>query len=200
MASFFCTASAFCAETASYRVVDVLGEAELIEAYAGASKPFKKGLAVPVGASIRTGADGTVELALDTSFENALRIGPDSQVTFLNLVPIRLSLDFGTLFVLKEDAQDEREIRILTQNFLAVVNAGGCLLESTGKRAMLKAFSETTRIFPRIQGGYSEMPFTVEEGFQYSPQGWDRLSFADYMVWQGWYKENTNRKDAAVLR
>lgn len=189
-----------------YRVMEIAGSAELFDAISGAPKPFKTGRPMPVGSIVRTGSDGLVDLATDPYFESVLRIGPDSQVTFLSFLPVRIALDAGTLFVLKEEHDDagrdagrSQEVRVLTRHFLASLRQGGCILEVTRSGVTLKAFSESVRIQPKTAGGYSEVPFTVEEGFRYSKEGWERLAYPDYAVWQAWYKENNARKDKAAL-
>lgn len=204
-AAFMASATPLFAQGPAYQVVEISGQAEAYDPESQQWGPLGPGRRLDPGSKVRTGPEGSVDLAADAHFENMLRIGPDSRVTFLDLIPLRIALDEGSLFVLKEeqryvgvDPEKTPELRILTRNFLVSVRQGGCKLESTQRDVVLKVFSESVRIQPMAENSYSSVPFTVEEGFQYSPDGWTRLSYPDYVVWQAWYKKNNERKDDLV--
>ena len=202
-----CVTPALFAQEAGYRVVEVTGRCEIQEPFQGDWKPLKSGTRPQIGSVIRTNFDGdsAAELVADPHFENSLRIGPGSRVAFLNILPLRISLDAGSLFVLKEeqrylgrDAALSPEVRILTREFLVSVRQGGLELDTTGTAVALKVFGESVNIQPKIQGGYASVPFAVEEGFRYSAGGWTRLAYPDYKVWQAWYKRNNEQRDELV--
>ncbi len=189
-----------------YRVVEVVGRCEVLQP-SQEWKPLLKGAQLVMGSAIRTGPepDSGVELVADPHFENSLRIGPGSRVGFLNLLPLRVSLDEGSLFVLKEeqrylnrDTELSPEVRILTRDFLVSVRQGGCELDTAGPNVMLKVFGESMQVQSKTQSGYAEASSTVEEGFRYSKDGQTRLEYPDYAVWQAWYKKNNEKRDELV--
>ncbi len=201
---FFCGIPALFAQEAGYRVVEVTGSCYILEPFQSDWKPLKKGTRPQIGSVIRTdpALDSAAELVADPHFENSLRIGPGSRLAFLNILPLRVSLDEGKMFVLKEeisyvgrDPKLSPEVRILTREFLVGLWQGGFELDVTRTAVILKVFSEAVSIQPKIQGGYGSTPFSVEEGFRYSSAGWTRLTYPDYKVWQAWYKRNNEQRD-----
>lgn len=200
----FLTAAAFAENVvdSTYTAVDVYGDVQACAPHAGC-KPLKRGMELPLGTKVATGEKSWADFAADVYYENMLRVSADSNVTFLNAVPMRVALDRGSLFVLNEphfaagnDQEAVPEIRILTRDFLAALRQGGCKLESSASGAVLFAFAEAVRIYPKTPGGgYAEVPFEVEEGFRYSREGWKRMEYPDYMDWQIWFKKNNERKD-----
>ncbi len=202
-----CGTPALFAQEAGYRVVEVTGSCEILEPFQPEWKALKNGMRPQIGSVIRTDStpDSAAELVADPHFENSLRIGPDSRVAFLNILPLRVSLDQGSLFILKEEqryigreAELSPEVRILTREFLVGVRQGGCELDAKGTAVVLKVFGEAVSILPKIRGGYGSTPFAVEEGFQYSAGGWTRLTYPDYRVWQAWYKRNNEQRDELI--
>ena len=190
------------AGASAYRVLDVSGQAELVESISKRSRPLKARDEIPAGSIVQTGEKARVNLASDEHLESLLTIGPDSSVTFLNEAPMRLSLDEGSLFVLKEtqrslsrDKQFLTELRVLTREFLVSVREGGYVLEASSDKVVLKAFSEAVTVYPKAGGAYVQVPTTVEEGFRYTSAGLKRLTFPDYEIWQEWYKKNNEKKD-----
>jgi len=204
---FLFTAAPLFAQEAGYRVVKVTGTCQIQDPFEADWKPLKNETHLQAGSVIRTNPDedSAVELVADPHFENSLRIGPGSRVAFLNILPLRISLDAGSLFIIKEeqrylgrDVALSPEVRILTREYLVSVRQGGLELDATGPSVVLKVFGESVSIQPKIQGGYASVPFAVEEGFRYSAGGWTRLTYPDYKVWQAWYKRNNEQRDELV--
>ena len=179
---------------AGYRLVDFSGEVEVCAPFSGACGPLKAGFRPESGSKLRTGAEASADLSTDERLDNVLRVGADTRITFLETVPLRVALDEGSLFILKEE-QFYPDVRILTRDFLAVIRHGGCKLETSGGRVTLKVFSESVDIHPKAGNGYAQVPFTVEEGFRYASEGWERMTYPDYMEWQFWYKKTNERRD-----
>ena len=204
---FFSQSSAS-AQQAGYRVVEVSGNCEIVEPFEQNWKTLKEGKSLLMGSAVRTnGPDSSVTLVADPHFENSLRIGPDSQVGFLSILPLRLSLDTGSLFLIKEEqrylaneVELSPEVRILTRQYLVSVRQGGVGIDATERNVALKTFGESVNIYPKIDGGYSTIPFIVEEGFRYTVDGFARLDYPDYKTWQAWYKRNNEQRDELVRR
>lgn len=190
------------AEASVYRVIGVSGPVEWLEPVTKQPRPLKERDELPAGSVVRTGEKAEVDLASDPHLESVLRIGPRTQVTFLSNFPLRLALDEGSLFILKEeqryvnrDAGLSQEVRVLTRDFLVSVRQGGCVLEQSGGGTALKAFSEEVQVYPKTGGAFAQTPLAVEEGYRYTASGLQRLTFSDYEAWRDWYRRNDERRD-----
>jgi hypothetical protein len=191
------------AQDAMYRVVETEGRAEFSDA-PGRWVPLVKGMGVVAGTKLRTGKESFADLVRDAYFENSMRVGPSSSVSFLNAHPVRLSLDEGVLYLLKEeyrflspDTGTPSGIRILTRDFLVELREGGCRLESSDEGAVLKVFSETVGVQRKALQGYSETVEAVEEGLLFRLSGRMRMEYPHYEDWRTWYRKNDERKDKA---
>lgn len=188
-----------------YLVVESFGSAETVESLTKKARPLAPRMECAAGTMIRTGPEAWADLSLGSSLESLLRVGPDSQVTFLNYAPVRLSLDKGTLLVLNEeqvfagrDPALSAEVRVLTRSFLVSARQGGCALEAGDDGAAVSVFAEEVKVYEKKGPSYSAEGRSVEEGFRYSVQGTRRLVFSDYKDWQDWYKRSNERKDRLV--
>ena len=183
------------ADDALYRVVEISGQAEIFDGAGGNWRPLEENARILAGSKLRTGRESGADLVRDAYFENALRIGPSSVVTFLSANPVRVSLDEGSVYILKEE---HHELRILTKDFLVSAREGGFKLDFTKPAStMLKVFADSVQIFKKTPEGYSHVAETVEEGFRFTPSGRARMNYEDYLDWQAWCRKNDERKDQA---
>ena len=191
------TAAAPLADAAPYLVLESAGQAEMFDAAQNRWQTLPPESALKKGDKIRTGSDGSVELAGDPSFENVFHVGPGSQVTLLHQRPLRIALDQGSLWMINETPL---EVRILTREFLVSIREGGCAVDISSGTGVLKVFGESVQVFEKALSGYSDWPLAVEEGFRFVSGKAERMDYSDYAEWQVWYKKNDARKDKHVSK
>lgn len=196
-AGLMCAATTSFSQTASYRVLESAGQAEVFDAALGSWQGLSPGAVLKKGAKIRTGADGSAEISEGSLFENAVYIGPGSEVTFLNEEPSRIALDRGTLWIIRETLS---QVRVLTREYLVTMQEGGCAVEADGSQVAVKVFGESVQVFDKTPSGYSDRPRVVEEGFRYRSGNTDRMDYPDYIPWQKWTRKNDERKDKLIPR
>ena len=185
-----------------WRVVDVSGSCEVLEAAQSDWRPLASPSNIREGSQIRTGKAGTVDIALDRGGENAIRVNSNSALVFLQSRPRRIRLISGSLFALQEREKDP--VEVLTGRLSARLAQGGMAVIVGARQDAVKVFGESAQISSSDAGGGSKYQI-LSEGLKLSRSGGKtegtvvRMDFADYQEWQTWFKLNDERKDRFLL-
>ena len=195
--------SALRADVDSWRVVDVSGPGEVLSSSRSTWQPLACPSFIRQGAQLRTGKDGTVDIALNGGRESMIHVRPDSLLLFLKIRPSQVRLLSGSLFVLLEGEGDTLDV--WTGRFLAQLAQGGMAEISSGTwEDTVKVFGDQAQLSGYDASGASRRR-TVDEGFKLNQGGKRstgipaRMDFGDYEDWQQWFKKNYDRKDKFLL-
>ena len=155
------------------------------------------------GSVIRTGKDGTVDIALDRSWENMIHLCENSQLDLLGYPARQVELQNGRLFALFEKESDP--LTITAGHSRVKLSTGGFMLETGENGDGVKVFSEV------IQFAHPG-PDSVSDGFRELSEGWkqrvpaaggiqdpERMDYEDYADWQKWFKQSYERRDNALV-
>lgn len=195
------------ADIESFRVLALEGSVE-VQSAAGAWKPAAAQAVLRKADRLRTGAGSWAQLAFDRDLHGGARLGPQSQLRLVSVVPPRLALEKGTLLVHRSgesdglsDPPDRRSISpaplTIEAGALEVgVRWGGAGVELAASGPLVRVYDERAQIARRS----GEEPLTVHEGFRYEaarkgPGALFRMEYSDYLDWQDWMRRLYELKD-----
>jgi hypothetical protein len=190
---FWATASA--QEPPYLKVSEARGGAEFSKPLSARWEVLLEGAALEKGQRIKT-ADrgGIVEMVLDERFEAALCLGADSSLKVLSLSPLKISLERGELFILREHDKPQSSsgfLQVIVPGGKINFDFGGVLISVGPQGAWVKVFADEILVLDR----------RIKEGFKFfipKKAGMpvrERMTFLDYAPWEAWVKKWYRKKD-----
>ncbi|MGB2601453.1 MAG: FecR family protein [Candidatus Omnitrophota bacterium] len=160
----FCSAQAM---DGNIEVISLAGDAKVISPGAAAGEACLPGMRLREGSQVVTGMESYVEIALDDSKMNLLKIKENSRVAIKLEGPDKIELVDGEIFTLLQNLEPGEVFRVRTPCATCGARGTGWRTKTDGKATEVSVFQD--QVFVRgvkKDGSAMEKQYTVKAGYE----------------------------------
>ena len=127
----------------------------------------KRGMVVNDKDKIKTFIDSEVEIVLDSTLKNIVKVEPNTEITLEELKGKRLYMSKGKVLLLIEALPPDSSFEIKTPTAVAGVRGSGILVDTDGQKTNVKCFED--KVYVKgidIDGTIMAEVFIIDKGYK----------------------------------